>query len=41
MGTTVADGRSLHEAVEVVALGREPERRRDLWWREPARQTRR
>jgi hypothetical protein len=41
MGTTVADGRSHHEATEAMALGREPERRRDLLWWEPARRTRR
>jgi hypothetical protein len=28
MGTTVADGRSHREATVVVALGREPDRRR-------------
>jgi hypothetical protein len=37
----VADGRSHHEATEAMALGREPERRRDLLWWEPARRTRR
>jgi hypothetical protein len=41
MGTMVADGRSHREAVEAVALGQEPERRRDLWLRESARRTRR
>jgi hypothetical protein len=32
---------SHRDVVEAMALGREPERRRGLWWWEPTRQTRR